>query len=423
MIFIILASLLVLFAVVVLIYPLLKTKSSDSYERDTQNIHYARERLAELEQQLSTAEISAADYEALKLEIESTLMADIGDENEQQPATQEPVSTSNAVVITLLCCLIPFSALATYLLTGTPTATELNGTAVNAARQEQTPTTEGEVNDLLGSLEKRLEQQPDDEQGWTILARSYQQLGRYDEATEAYSQLVKLQPDNADVHAGLADVMALSSGGLLAGQPTVHIEKALELDPNHPQAHWLAGLAQAQLGNNDLALNYWRKLEPMLADYPQQQEELAKFIKEAEANMGITSDAPTEQASEVSSDEADEIDENRLLVSVSLDPSLVDKASATDTVFVIAKAETGPPAPLAVKRIQVQDLPTELSLSAADAMLPQLSIDQFESLLVTARISKSGQPIAQPGDLQSQEVSTKNSNKEQISLSIDRLVP
>lgn len=423
MIFIILASLLVLFAVVVLIYPLLKTKSSDSYERDTQNIHYARERLAELEQQLSTAEISAADYEALKLEIESTLMADIGDENEQQPATQEPVSTSNAVVITLLCCLIPFSALATYLLTGTPTATELNGTAVNAARQEQTPTTEGEVNDLLGSLEKRLEQQPDDEQGWTILARSYQQLGRYDEATEAYSQLVKLQPDNADVHAGLADVMALSSGGLLAGQPTVHIEKALELDPNHPQAHWLAGLAQAQLGNNDLALNYWRKLEPMLADYPQQQEELAKFIKEAEANMGITSDAPTKQASEVSSDEADEIDENRLLVSVSLDPSLVDKASATDTVFVIAKAETGPPAPLAVKRIQVQDLPTELSLSAADAMLPQLSIDQFESLLVTARISKSGQPIAQPGDLQSQEVSTKNSNKEQISLSIDRLVP
>ena len=75
--FILAAILIVLATLALLVWPLLFTRNTFSYARHAQNIHYAKERLAELEEQLKNAAISATDYEALKLEIESTLAEDI----------------------------------------------------------------------------------------------------------------------------------------------------------------------------------------------------------------------------------------------------------------------------------------------------------------------------------------------------------
>jgi len=70
--FIIIAFLITALTLVLLVLPLVCNRTVIAYERKTQNIHFAKERLAELEQQLNNAAISVTDYEALKLEIENT---------------------------------------------------------------------------------------------------------------------------------------------------------------------------------------------------------------------------------------------------------------------------------------------------------------------------------------------------------------
>ena len=242
MISFILAALLITgIAVLFLVWPLIRPVESDAYERHAQNIHFARQRLEELESQRSSAAISQSDYDALKLEIETTLANDIDlAKEEKSHAEEDRQSSGNAVVITLICCLIPISAFILYLLTGTPAALENNA----SQRVSSTPNSgnsaalaeNAEINDLVQSLENRLKTQPDDKQGWTVLARTYQQLGRYDEAVAAYKQLVSLDEENADTYAGLADATALQAGGILAGEPSTYVQKALQLNPEHPQA-------------------------------------------------------------------------------------------------------------------------------------------------------------------------------------------
>lgn len=408
--FILCVLLLLLLTVSVLIWPLLKSRDSVSYERHTQNIYFARERLSELEQQLHNAAISAEDYEALKLEIETTLAQDIDLSEGGESKIKEPHSTSNAVVIALVSCWVPVAAVTTYLLTGTPNV--LNHSAAAVPHQAQNVDAQGtEIDELISSLKQRLVNQPNDTQGWTILARTYQQLGRYAESIEAYQTLLGLQPNNADTYAGLADASALAAGGSLAGKPASYVEKALQLDPNHAQSLWLAGLIKMQSGNSTDALTIWRRLLPMLAQFPQQQAELQSVIEQTEAAAGT---APVKVAEAAKTNET----KAQLHVAVSIAPQRRDEVNADDVIFVIARAQQGPPAPLAVKRLTVGDLPASVTLSAADAMMPQLSLDKFDQVAVTARLSRSGNPITQAGDVQSAVINTLNSNSETINLVI-----
>lgn len=434
--FILLALFITAIAVLMLVWPLFRPVDSDSYERHTQNIHFARERLKELEQQLSDAKITADDYEELKLEIETTLANDIDlADSERTQAEESRQSSSNAVVITLLCCLVPISAFILYLLTGTPSA--VNNTTVQSTASTATavttnnPAAGAEISDLVKSLEQRLNEQPGDAKGWAVLARTYQQLGRYDEAVAAYQQLEKLDENNADTYAGLADASALQAGGILTGAPSEYVQKALLLNPQHPQALWLAGLAQAQIGQRLEAINYWERLLPLLSEFPQQQAELSDVIAQTKSasesgeadlsNEQAANSALTDQA-QSSTSTGSQSEGISISVNVSLSEQIISMTSPSDTVFVFARAKQGPPAPLAVKRLTVGDLPVAVTLSEADAMMPQLTLAQFEEVVLSARVAKSGNPIAQAGDIQSQTIEIRNDIDTPISLTIENII-
>ena len=85
---------------------------------------------------------------------------------------------------------------------------------------------------------------------------------------------------------------------------------------------------------------------------------------------------------------------------VRLAPALASKAAPTDTVFIFARPASGPRIPLAVLRKQVRDLPAAFRLDDSMAMAPTSKLSDHPQVVVGARISKSGQPAAQPGDLE-----------------------
>ncbi len=400
--FILIAALITVITLALLIWPLKRTRNTISYERHAQNIHFAKERLQELEAQLKNAVISATDYEALKLEIESTLAHDIDIANQAQKTQGDQPRRSNKFSISLLCLFVPLSAIGVYMITGSPESITPKVSSQPNAQQ---------ITDLITNVERRLAENPDDLQGWQILSQTYLALGRYGEAQKGYLRVLELGGESADTYASLADATGLKAGGQVTAQALKYALKALELNPNNRQALWLAGLGAMQKGEKVGARNYWGRLVPLLDSVPDQQQELREIIAQS-------IDEPPMLAKENSERSI----ADALTVSVSLDQSLASKASPNDFVFVFARAQNGPPAPLAVKRIRVSDLPLTLSLSDADSMIEQFKLSAFEDVLVSARVSKSGQPTAQAGDLQSAKVSSKNSNPETIELIISEVV-
>jgi cytochrome c-type biogenesis protein CcmH len=86
--------------------------------------------------------------------------------------------------------------------------------------------------------------------------------------------------------------------------------------------------------------------------------------------------------------------------SVTISATLKARVTPDDTVFIFARAANGPPAPLAVLRKRVADLPVKFVLDDTMAMAPGMNLSSFDPVIVGARISKSGKPGRQPGDFE-----------------------
>jgi cytochrome c-type biogenesis protein CcmH len=115
-------------------------------------------------------------------------------------------------------------------------------------------------------------------------------------------------------------------------------------------------------------------------------------------------------------------DSTRIVVKVSLDPKLKANVLPSDTLFVFAKAAQGPPMPLAIARLTAAQLPASVTLTDAMSMMPNLTLSKFPQVILGARISKSGNAVAQSGDFQTLSAAVSNSPGEPIRLTIDRRV-
>jgi len=401
--FILIAIIITIIAFFLLVFPLIRTRNTISYERHAQNIHYARERLQELEEQLKNATISATDYEALKLEIETTLAHDIDLASRTKLNQTVPAKRSNKLLISLLGVCLPVSALGFYLLTGTPEALDKTNAETQLSSEQ--------VDQMILDIEEQLRKDPNNLRGWTLLSKTYLSLGRFEDARNGYLKVLELEGESASTYAALADATALMSGGEINSEASTYIQKALSLDANSQQALWLAGLGAVQNGANEIAQKHWNKLIGLLEGFPEQQNELRSIMQSTFADE---LELHTPQTKEPST--------NAITIHVELAKGLTQQVNASDVVFVFARAAGGPPAPLAVKRITVDALPTTITLSDADAMMSQMTLSKFEDVVVSARISKSGNPIAQTGDIQSQALKTKNNTDDTINLVISDVV-
>jgi cytochrome c-type biogenesis protein CcmI len=174
--------------------------------------------------------------------------------------------------------------------------------------------------------------------------------------------------------------------------------------------------------------------------YPEAREAFKHALEAAPGDPGLereyaaaetpNADSPAEPQQCLASDSAAECsgapvapgDSTHIVVKVSLDPKLKAKVLPSDTLFVFAKAADGPPMPLAIARLTAAQLPTSVTLTDAMSMMPNLTLSKFPQIILGARISKSGNAIAQSGDFQTLSAAVSNSGTEPIRLTIDRRV-
>jgi len=250
-----------------------------------------------------------------------------------------------------------------------------------------------------------MRENPDDAEGWKLLGRSYVALGRFPEALDAYAKAAARKPRDAELLADMADVLATTRSERLQGEPEKLVLRALEIDPQNLKALALAGTAAFDRRDYAGATRYWQRMLPLVEPGSEDARQIQASIAEARSRGG----APAAAAPRA------------LQGKVSLSKKLAAQASPDDTVFIFARAAEGPPMPLAVKRARVRDLPFEFALDDSMAMAPGMNLSAHARVVVGARISKSGQPTAQPGDLQGLSAPVSNDARG-VSVVIDAVV-
>ena len=231
------ASALIALAIALLAPALLHRQTHPSQSRSSVNIGIARERERELRRELQEDVLSEADYDQARAELEINLLSDL---EHNQDTASAPIRTPAPVTATLLAVLMPLAALGLYLFLGNPGALDpspvLAGQQLTSAQPAAT-----DVDAMLSKLRERLLERPDDVRGWTLLANALMSTGRYAEAVTAYERLGQLEPRNPEFLVRLADALAMSNNGSLAGQATQLITQALALDPQQIQGLRRAG--------------------------------------------------------------------------------------------------------------------------------------------------------------------------------------
>lgn len=417
--FIAITAVMTAIAVLWVVVPLLRRREpGDGIETGGSNLAILRSQLAELDADVGSGVLSAEQHASARAELERRVLEEGGSEGASAGGAQSG-GTAAAIVFALL---IPLAALGMYLWVGEP-----DGMRPEAAAAEHQATPK-EVDEMVSRLAARLEKNPDDPRGWMMLARSYYVMKRMPEAVAAFEKAAQAVKDDADFYADYADALAMSQGRKLDGRPLQLIQLALKIDPGHPKALAMAGSEAFFRKDYPGALAYWEKLLPLLPPDSEMGKSIASGIAEARELGGIkgpvaTKAAPKAEAKPAKGAEAKPAAGGASVSGrVTLAPAIAAKAAPGDTLFILARAVNGPRIPLAVLRKQVSDLPFEFTLDDALAMSPELKLSGFPEVIVAARISKSGNAIAQSGDLQGTSAPVKVGAKG-LSITIDSVVP
>jgi cytochrome c-type biogenesis protein CcmH len=361
-----------------------------------------REQLAELDLELQRGSIDQAQWNASRSAIERRALDESGEDDAQTETPAAGAPTQRATwTATAVGIIVPVAAVALYALLGTPGA--LN--PESGAGPQQTVTSE-QVEAMVAKLAERMKTTPEDTAGWIMLGRSYAAMGRFKDSTSAYAKAIAQRPNDAQTLADYADSLGMANGRNLKGEPEALIARALNADSKNVKALTLAGTVAYQNGEFAKAAKLWKTILPELAADDPFAESVRGIIADAEEKLGTKSATlpGTPRAPHATTNTAPEAaaraDAALLQGTVSLSPALKGKVQPGDTVFVYARAETGPRMPLAIMRSTVQELPLKFSLDDSSAMSPAMKLSAFERVVIVARISKSGTPAPQKGDLE-----------------------
>jgi cytochrome c-type biogenesis protein CcmH len=356
-------------------------------------LQQVRRRIEQLDELLQTGSLSIDAHRTARSGLEQELVALV---LARPQATIDRVKPSARLWLGLGLFVLLVAA-AGYRWTGTPAAlTGAQPAPEMSANDAAAAPGNEQIEAMVQALADRLKGQPNDAVGWGMLARSYAALGRHAQSLPAYVKALALNQNDTTLMVDYADALALQQGRSLAGEPMVWVRKALAIDPSQPKGLLLAGSDAFDRKDFAQAAKDWTAVarggdaeNPLVKHALDGLEEIKRLGLGASGQQPAPADSAKPAASQA-----------RLSGSVSLDPKLAASVKPDDAVFIYARAAEGSRMPLAMLRRQVKDLPMNFELDDSMAMSPQANLSSAREVIVAVRISKSGQAVAQPGDLE-----------------------
>ncbi len=412
--FFLLAALMTVAALALVVVPLLRRRGATSGP--------GARALRALDQAHAAGVISAEEYAAKRAALPAR-------------ATAGAPNRPAFVTVLLVAMLLPLSAIVLYRTVGTPEALDPAVLTAAAPGGEHGMS----MDQAVAGLVAKLQQNPDDATGWALLGRAYQAMQRFAESRDALERARRLQPDDRELQVEYAQALALASPEQrIDGESRRLLDEVVAADPGHQRALWLIGISEYQAQRYAEAIAIWERVLPELPAGSNVARSIQDRIAEARrlGNLPAASDTAPAAAASVGSGAAPNGASSsgaattdaaaagpRLTVEVSLDPALADRLVPDATLFVFARAAEGPPMPLAIQRLSAGRLPLTVTLDESNGMLPNMKLSMFPTIVVGARVSRSGQAIAQSGDLQTLSAPLAVTRTEPIVLKIDQVVP
>lgn len=405
--FIVFAGLLVAGALLLILPPLLGygRRSQAQTRQSAMVLTVLREQLADLDAELAEGRIDAAAHARSREELErraleeAEVAAETADSADRRPRRAWALATALT---------IPALAVGTYLMIGEPAALDPKNV------EGQQGFTQEQVTEMVGSLEKHLAANPDNAEGWAMLARTYMVLKNFPKAAAAYERLDKLLPNDPDVLSDWADVVAAQTGKVGADAEAL-VLRALEAEPKHPKALALAGTAAYQRDDFAAAAGYWERILAMIPPGDDIARGVRASIDEARAKAGMAplaadagnaAPAPAASASPL-----------KVAGRLQVDGALAGQVAAEDVVFVFVRGPAGGP-PLAALRFKGSELPVNFDFDGARLMMGDAAVP--ERVVIAARVSKGGDATARAGDLEGASAPVAP-DAEGVTVTIDRV--
>lgn len=408
-------ALLTLLAISFVFWPFIRAhrlqQAEAAEDRKVQNIDIFRERVAELEVEKESGSLEQAEFDQLKLELEKNLLHDAVDTQVATAALK--LNRSHVVTVTLLALLVPAMAFGLYAEYGRSDDLQ---TALNTSKAATLAEQPRSIEDAIGMLEEELSQRPDNAEGWYMLGTTYIGIQRYDEGLAALRKVLELLPEEAPQRVGVmgqyAQALFFANGNTMNDEVRAQIDRTLAVEPYEITVLGLLGIDAFENQNYQAAIDYWSK--GLINAEGEAADSLKAGIQTARQRLQAAGIAVTEPATDVSSAE--------ITLALSIDSALMASVKPEDIVFVFARP-VGGRMPLAAVRLQVSQLPLEVTLNDSMAMSPQARLSQHDQVEVTARVSRNGQPQAAAGDLFGTLSPVAVSKEEQsLTLVIDRVV-
>lgn len=339
-----------------------------------------------------------------------------------------------------LIFLVPAASLWIYQAVGTPEAIGLNPSprSTSMTHTEEMP----DMDAMISGLQVRLAQNPEDVEGWMLLARTYRSMQRFPEAVEALEKAHEVAPDDPFVMVELAEALIFTSPNGQIGENSLSLlQRALVLDPTQQKALWLLGVAAAQVGEFEYAIEQWEALLQMVEPGSQVAQSVQSQIEEARMAMSGASspavaesttaqDAATQSAPEESSGVANNTPSasessawQGTRITINAGDTLPAGLTAGATLWVMIRSPgvaMGPP--IGVRRINSPALPLDITISDNDSMMKERMISSETQIQIQARLSRSGSPAPAPGDWQSQAMTVELASGDGVELTLDRQV-
>ena len=389
----------ILIALAFVLPPLLRarTAAGKAARRDV-NIAVYRDQMKEIEADRTSSLISEAQFQTAKLELEARLADDALSVDD----TPEPRHGSSRKLGYSLAAVLPAAAFGLYFWLGNPTSLIAIADAQSASAQPATAAAPGEHDfmELVRKVEKKTQANPDDGEAWTMLAKTYAAMERWPEALQAYDKAIKLLPQEASVLSGYAEALAITNNRVLTGRPMALVRQALEIDPDDRKGLELAAIQAYQEQDFLQAANYFKRLHQSLPPESPYAQDILAAQQEAErlAQTGMAGGNPAKLPpadADTAAVAAGAVIKGRIDVA----PALKSRLADTDVLFLFARpGQSGPP--VAAIRASASQLPLEFELDDSKAMNPGNTLSQHKQVMLVARVSKSGNPMAQPGDLE-----------------------